>query len=122
MAHRRLNPSSTFPVYTGRRSPSVRRAGPRRLPPRNLPMTPVRFALAALAVASLPTVATANDAPLSPAQRSAVEAVVRDYIRDHPEIIVEALEAMRERQRVAEEEAAQRALTLQKAEIFESSG
>ena len=66
------------------------------------------LALAALLSAAVPT-ARAADGTMTPAQRKAVENVVRDYLRQNPEVLVEAIRALRakeEARQAAEQEAA----------------
>lgn len=38
-------------------------------------------------------------APLDPAEKAAIESVVRDYLMNHPEVIVEAIQGLQERQK-----------------------
>ncbi len=59
---------------------------------------------------------------LSPEQKKAVEGVIRDYLLTNPEVIIEAIEVLRERERSAEDE--KRAATLAKrgAELRNSPG
>ena len=47
---------------------------------------------------------------LTPDQKQAVETIVRDYLRQHPEAIVEALQEMQAREQVAEEARGREAL------------
>jgi len=49
--------------------------------------------------------------PFSEAQKSALDAAIRDYIMAHPEVIVESLNAMQQRQEAAEQEQQRLALT-----------
>src|SRR3546814_20272256 len=56
---------------------------------------------------SLPAVAAE---PLTAEQKAAVQAIVRDYNVEHPEVVLEALQAMDARQKAEEKEAAQAAL------------
>jgi protein-disulfide isomerase len=48
--------------------------------------------------------------PLSDAQKQAVESLIRDYIMDHPEVMLESLQAYEVKQRSAQEKAAQKAV------------
>lgn len=79
--------------------------------------------LAAVAVAALlaasPAAQAQEDQPLSPKQAEAVRKVVRDYIMANPEIIRDAIEALREKQRLEAEEEARKALVERSKEIFE---
>lgn len=65
-----------------------------------------RSALAGLIVAVIAngSPARAQDAPFTDAQKSAIEDMVRDYILQNPEVVLESLRIMEERQRMAEEE------------------
>lgn len=80
-------------------------------------MLPLRSAALALTVAATALTGPAFAQSSSPAatmdegQRKAIESVVRDYLMKHPEVILEAVEAMQQREKVAEAERAQKALT-----------
>ncbi|HYD99318.1 MAG TPA: DsbA family protein [Alphaproteobacteria bacterium] len=58
---------------------------------------------ALLLAASLALPAAAQDEALTPAQKAAVEATIRQYLLDHPELILEAVQGLQARK---EEEAA----------------
>ena len=47
---------------------------------------------------------------LNSEQKQAVESIVRDYLRQHPEVIVEALQEMQAREKAAEERRSRDAL------------
>ncbi len=88
----------------------------------------IRAAVLTLALAcfaALPARA-AEDAPavakIDPAQRQVIEEVVRDYIMRNPEIVIEALEAMRDRDRVAKETRAHEAIASFRSELFDNPG
>lgn len=70
------------------------------------------LALAAGAIAA-PRAGVAQEAPpvLNAEQSEAIEALVRQYLLDHPEVIVEALQAYERRQQAAEAERQREALT-----------
>jgi len=57
---------------------------------------------------------------VDPAQKEAVEQIVRDYIRAHPEIIVEALDAYQAKKDQEARETQAKALTSRADEIFRS--
>ncbi|MBW7850859.1 MAG: DsbA family protein [Rhodospirillales bacterium] len=79
----------------------------------------VLFAAMAAFLAYAPAQATAQDQqPLSPAQTEAVRKLVRQYIMENPEIIAEAIEALREKQRLAAEAEARKALVERRNEIL----
>ncbi|MFE0756527.1 DsbA family protein [Inquilinus sp. NPDC058860] len=77
--------------------------------------------LAAVAVAS-PTVSAQQSTPaIDPAQKEAIEQVVRDYIRAHPEIVVEALDAYQAKKDEEERAGQTKTLTSRAEEIFRSA-
>ena len=77
--------------------------------------------LAAVAVAS-PSVSAQQSTPVvDPAQKEAIEQVVRDYIRAHPEIVVEALDAYQAKKDEEERTAKAQTLTSRAEEIFRSA-
>lgn len=86
--------------------------------------TSPRAAILALAFACLAAfpVRAAEDpvTPIDPAQRQAIEEIVRDYIMEHPEVVIEALEAMRERERVARDERAREALAAFRGDLLDN--
>lgn len=59
-----------------------------------------------------------EDQPFSPKQTDAVRKIVRDYLMEHPEVIGEAIEALREKMRVQAEADAKKAIEARKDEIF----
>lgn len=73
-----------------------------------------RSALFALPVAALAlspvAMAQAQPAAMDDAQRTAIENVVRDYLMKNPEIILQAVEALQQREKMAETERAKAAL------------
>lgn len=71
------------------------RTGPR--PPRRLRRIALPLAMLGVAGAGAAAGAAMSD-DVPAADRSRIEAVVRDYILDHPEIIPEAMERLRDRQ------------------------
>jgi protein-disulfide isomerase len=79
--------------------------------------------LAAVAVVALLGFASSAQAqeeqPLSQKQQDAVKKIVREYIMANPEIIRDAIEALREKQRLEAEEEARKALVERGKEIFE---
>ncbi|WP_420405886.1 DsbA family protein [Nisaea sp.] len=68
----------------------------------------------ASALGSAPTFAAD---PFSEAQKEALDAAIRDYILKHPEVIVESLNAMQQRQEAAEKQQQRLALAQLQAEI-----
>jgi protein-disulfide isomerase len=76
-------------------------------------------AVAALLAFAPPAAQAQEEQPLSPKQQEAVKKLVRDYIMANPEIIAEAIEALREKQRLAAEEEAAKALVDRAKEVFQ---
>ena len=68
----------------------------------------LRTVLLAVFVAATPV--HAADDVFSPTQKSAVEQIVRDYLRAHPEMVLEALREMQVREQMAKEERTRRNL------------
>jgi protein-disulfide isomerase len=64
--------------------------------------------------------ATASD--ISAEQRQAFEAIIRDYLVKHPEVIKEAMEELERRQAVEAQAATKRKISERAEEIFRSSG
>lgn len=73
------------------------------------------IALAALVFAG--TASAAGDGPLSSAQKDAVENIVREYLKENPEILVEAIRALRTKQEEAKRQQAQAALVAHSAAL-----
>ncbi len=67
-------------------------------------------AVALAATALTPATAKAQSAAVDDAQRAAIETVIRDYLMKNPEIILQAVESLQQRQKVAEAERSKRAL------------
>lgn len=90
------------------------------------PKTFLKSVLAACAVAGFmaatPLPAAAQDnAEFSPDQTKAIRTIMRDYLMENPEIIGEAINALREKSLLAAENEAKRALETYAPEIFEDS-
>ncbi len=76
-------------------------------------------ALLAGSMTALPLAAHAQeDQPLTQKQQDAVKKMIHDYIMENPSVIVEAFEAMREKEQLAIETSAKKALTDRKAEVY----
>ncbi|MBY6260531.1 DsbA family protein [Azospirillum sp. 412522] len=73
------------------------------------------FAALALSTA---TPAGAQSASFDSTQKAAIEKIVRDYLMEHPEVILQAVDAMQERQKTAEAEQARKALVENKQELL----
>lgn len=81
--------------------------------------------LTAICFAAVPARAGEVGGPasqLNPAQRQAIEEVVRDFIMKNPEVVIEAFEAMRERDRMAKEARAGEAIANFRSELFDNPG
>ncbi len=75
----------------------------------------MRFALLASAMFAVlvtlgPAVARADEQPLTDKQQEAIKKLVHDYLMEHPETIMEAVQAYREKERLAAEDAAKKAV------------
>ncbi|AWK86555.1 DsbA family protein [Azospirillum thermophilum] len=81
-------------------------------------------ALAALPALTLPGTASAQSAApaMDDGQRKAIEQVVRDYLMRHPEVILEAVEAMQQREKLAEAERAKQALAANRQALVANPG
>lgn len=66
-------------------------------------------------------VSAQEDEPLTPRQADAVRKVVRDYLMEHPEVLGEALEALREKMRVQAEVEARKMIEARKDELTKSA-
>jgi len=81
----------------------------------------LRLSLLALAAATvLPLTSPAAAQSFSPAQRSDIEHIVKDYLIAHPEVLQEALAALEKQQADAEAAKHQAALKQYSSEIFSS--
>ena len=74
---------------------------------------------AALIIGSGPALPEAAKKPLTAAQEKAIKDLVRKYIIDHPEVIVEAMEKLRADRQKREKERVKRALVSMRKDIFE---
>jgi protein-disulfide isomerase len=84
-------------------------------------LSSVAAALGSIAIAALialgPMVGRADDKPLSDQQEEAVKKIVHEYLVQHPEAIIEAIGAYREKQRMSAQDAAKKALTDHREEL-----
>lgn len=76
--------------------------------------------LALLAAASIAS-AHAQEA-FTPAQRDAIRAIIVETLRSQPELVLEALQSLEQRQEEAQRTAAKRMLVEKRREIFEDAG
>lgn len=81
---------------------------------------------AAIAAVALVVLPAAAETPAKPAQtiteKGKIEQIIRDYLRDNPQVIIEAIETWRAQQRKAQENKAKLALTVERPQIYESPG
>ncbi len=77
--------------------------------------------LVALPLAALPLVSAQaqEDQSLTPKQQEAVKKLVHDYIMDNPSIISDAIEALREKEQLAAENDAKKAIADRSRDIFD---
>jgi protein-disulfide isomerase len=78
-------------------------------------------AAALCACLMLPAIAPTFAAEFSPAQKSELESIIRDYIVSHPEVLQEAIAELDKRQAVADVEKAKAAVAANAETIFNSS-
>ena len=78
----------------------------------------MRRRLFALVLAVVPFVAAAGPAAAQVRDRAEIERIVRDVIRENPEIVLEALEALRTREAKAREEQARRMLNERREDLL----
>ncbi|MHA1536616.1 MAG: DsbA family protein [Alphaproteobacteria bacterium] len=77
--------------------------------------------LAGLLVASAtPALAESKSTALSPAQEKAVRKLVRDYLFENPEIIIEAMQKLREKRKLAERQRIGKVLASYRQQIYEN--
>lgn len=80
--------------------------------------TSLRALALAAAVSSVP--ASAQD--ITPAQRAQIETIIRNYLVEHPEVLLESMRALEARQQAAEEENAKKAVATLTRELFDDPG
>lgn len=80
------------------------------------------FIMAFVAATSVPTFPVRAAETLSPAQKREVEEVVRETIRENPEIILDAIERLRAKQETGVQEKMRETLTERRAEIERQPG
>lgn len=84
--------------------------------------TPLIAPMAALALALAAPQAVAQDKAAMPAaQKQAIEQIVKEYLNAHPEVVVDAIKAYRERQEKAEEERSQQAVQAHRKMLTDSA-
>lgn len=78
---------------------------------------PCRFLIALFAAVAFAAAALAAEPAFTPKQKRAVEDVVRQYLRDNPEVLIEAIEALREKQRAGSARRLQETLASKRGEL-----
>ena len=73
-----------------------------------------------LAVTAAPVLAESTPKALTPAQEQAIRNLVRDYLFKNPEIIVEAMQKLREKREQAERDRIGKVLVAYRTQIFEN--
>lgn len=73
-----------------------------------------------LAVSAAPVLAESTPKALTPAQEQAIRKLVRDYLVKNPEIIIEAMQKLREKRQRAEQARIGKVLVTYRAQIFEN--
>ncbi len=66
------------------------------------------------------TIATARAEDFSPTQRAEMERIIRSYLLDNPQVIVEAMERLRAREERAEDQARRQALIAHRDRVFDN--
>ena len=87
---------------------------------RSLPILPLRLLTLALAVFGATASSVAAD-DFTPAQRKAIEAVVRDYLVKHPEVLIDALQAAEDKIKQESHEKAAKALIERRHELLDDA-
>jgi len=77
--------------------------------------------LCCVAVAAVP-LRPAGAAELAPEQRREIESIIRDYLLQHPEVLIEAMRAAEEKVKTEAGEKAKQALIARGSEIFDDPG
>ncbi|MCR6632381.1 MAG: DsbA family protein [Magnetospirillum sp.] len=67
---------------------------------------------------AMPAARAQEDQTFSPKQADAIRKIVRDYLMEHPEVIGDAVEALREKMRAQAEVEAKKAIEARKDELF----
>jgi protein-disulfide isomerase len=80
------------------------------------PVWPLMSCFAVLAALPLPP---AGAVEVAPEQRRAIESVIHDYLLQHPDVLIEALQAAEEKLKSDAGEKAKRALAARRKEIFD---
>jgi len=79
------------------------------------------FAMAALLGATAFSLQAAHAQGFSPAQRTEIEAIIKDYLLKNPEVMQEVMQELEKRQAVAEVEKARGAIAANKEALFNST-
>lgn len=68
-----------------------------------------------------PTLFAQDAAPMTDAQKQAIEKVVHDYLVNNPEVLIEASQALRQKEQVAAQQQAQEAIAANAPQLFSDS-
>ena len=79
-------------------------------------------ALALVLLAAAPSGAARAQEAFTPAQRDAIRALLVETLRSQPELVLEALQSLEQRQEEAQRAAAKRTLVERRRDIFEDTG
>ena len=77
--------------------------------------------LCCVAAAAVP-LRPAGAAELAPEQRREIESIIRDYLLQHPEVLIEAMRAAEDKVKTEAGEKAKQALVARRSEIFDDPG
>lgn len=77
----------------------------------------VSLTVAAALALALPAPAHADD--LTPAQRKAVDAMIHDYLMNHPDVLIEAIQKAQDKMRADQQAQAAKALKKRRQEVFD---
>jgi protein-disulfide isomerase len=78
-------------------------------------------AMAMLACALRPAAAQTDTKSFTPEQTQSIEQIVRDYLMRHPEVILEAVDALEQKRKAESEQQQREAVIAHRAEIFEDA-
>ena len=85
----------------------------------------MRFNVASLRALALVAVAFASPVSaqeITPVQRSQIETIIRNYLVEHPEVLIEAMRVLEMRQQAAEDANAKKAVATLTRELFDDPG
>jgi len=83
-----------------------------------MPLRPFRWLLAAVLLAAAPASALADGDALTPAQKTAVETMIHDYLMSHPEVIVQSVKGAQQADEAQAATATRQAIKARHAELY----